>query len=128
MIPVATFVGACIALFAMYHLKKVEQARGHRFVTSGREVLDVHTARFFSWCQEYATPEALWAAITRTATMLTHHIARIMAKFAHALEYQARTVVHKTSKRVRKDMHYLEEVVHGTLDKDEKKGNNTPSE
>jgi hypothetical protein len=51
-----------------------------------------------------------------------------MARIAHSVEYQARTVVHKTSKRVRRDVHYLEEAFGGRLDSEEKKGNNTPSE
>ncbi len=128
MFAVATFVLACVGLALMYLLLEREKATGVKSASAFRASMDVKTEALFAWLDKNATPEVLWSWCAHAMNALTHYCARAMARLAHSVEFQARTVVHKTSKRVRRDMHYLEEVIDGKLDTDEKKGNNTASE
>lgn len=128
MFALATFLIACLALVLLYMLQKREIAQGVRYAASFRDRLDSYTDTLFAWMERNATPEALWAWCMRVMNVVTHYCARAMARIAHSVEFQARTVVHKTSKRVRREMHYLEEVIESKLDSEEKKGNNTASE
>ncbi len=128
MYAVATFLFACAGLFLLYMLKGRESVVGARYAPRFREVMDSRTDALFAWMERNATPEAVWVLCMRAMNTVTHYCARAMARLAHSVEFQARTVVHKTSKRVRREMHYLEEVIESKLDSDEKKGNNTASE
>lgn len=128
MFALATFLFACIGLVLMFMLQKREHAQGVRFAPRFRNRLDVYADHLFVWMERNATPEALWSWCARMMNIMTHYCARAMARIAHSVEFQARTVVHKTSKRVRREMHYLEEVIESKLDSEEKKGNNTASE
>lgn len=128
MYAVATFLLACTGLALLYAMREREGAAGVRYAAKFRETMDARTDTLFAWMDRNATPEALWGWCTHAMTTVTHYCARAMARIAHSVEFKARTVVHKTSKRVRREMHYLEDVIESKLDSDEKKGNNTASE
>lgn len=128
MYALITCICACAGLVLLYMLQQREIAYGVRYAPHLRERMDRYTDALFSWMERNATPEALWSWCAHSMNTVTHYCARAMARVAHSVEFQARTVVHKTSKRVRREMHYLEEVIESKLDSEEKKGNNTASE
>jgi hypothetical protein len=128
MVLYATFFCSLVLLVAFGALRTHEMKRGARYLAGIRAKLDGLTQVAEAWIKRHATPEALWEYLKAGMAHTAHHVARGTARVAHSLEYQARTVVHKTSKRVRRDMHYLEAVLEEKLDSDEKKGNNAASE
>ncbi len=122
------FVLSAGVLGILFYVWHRELTRGERYFESIRARADVHVARLQTWLEENVTPEKLLQHGQHMATYITHHGARLMARFAHMLEYRARTVVHRTARRVRKQAHYLEDVKDEALDRSTKKGNNTASE
>jgi hypothetical protein len=109
------FAIALSLLLALFLLKELESRRG-RFFEDFRKTGDQKIELIYAWISENVTPESLVVHIKHASEVVMHYAARLVAKLSHAAERRARTVVHKTSKRVREQAHYLDGVVEKKLD------------